>query len=212
MARLTGPKCRQCRREGEKLFLKGEKCFTSKCPVVRRAFPPGAHGPTQGARKPKMSGFGKQLREKQKAKRIYGIFERQFRNYVIKASEKTGDTGEILKQMLEMRLDNVIYRLGLAKSRAQARQLVAHGHFTVNGKKVTIPSIQVRLDDTIVVHVSDKDGKYFENLKPSLEKITPPSWLSLDTNNLSARVVSRPQGMELGDAFSAKPIVEYYSR
>ncbi len=209
MGRNLEPKCKQCRREGEKLYLKGEKCLGPKCPVTRRAFPPGQHGPTTRAR---LTPFGVQLREKQKAKRIYGLMERQFGNYFTKAASRKGDTGVFLKQFLELRLDNVVYRLGFAKSRKQARQLVGHGLITVNGKDVNIPSYQLRPGDVIEIKETKKNAGIFKELKDRLSKHEVPGWLSLDANAMSGKVINRPTAEELDQSFDAKLIVEFYSR
>lgn len=197
-----------CRREGTKLFLKGAKCFTSKCPVSRRAYAPGVHGPTQG--KPKLTGFGKQLREKQKAKRVYGLMEKQFRNYVVRAASSQGNTGEILQSLLEQRLDNVIYRLGIAESRQQARQWVNHGHVQVNGKKLDIPSYTVQLNDAITF---DGDvSKEFAKRTQQIEKHPRPQWLQLDVGQARATIISKPTLADVEHTFDITPIVEYYSR
>ena len=209
MGRNLEPKCKQCRREGEKLYLKGEKCLGPKCPVSRRAFPPGQHGPTNRAR---VTPFGQQLREKQKAKRIYGLMEKQFRNYFETAATKTGDTGVFLKQYLELRLDNAAYRLGLAKSRKQARQIVGHGLLTVNGKSVDIPSYQLRPGDSITIKDTKKAKKIFTDAAARLAKVQAPAWLSLDAANLTGKVLNRPTAEELDKSFDAKKIVEFYSR
>ena len=209
MGRRLEAKCKQCRREGEKLYLKGDKCFTPKCPVTRRPFKPGMHGPTSRTRP---TPFGIQLREKQKAKNTYGLMETQFHNYFVKATKQVGNTGSFLVQMLEMRLDNVVYRLGLAKSRAFARQLVGHGHVRVNGKKVTIPSYQVKPGD--VLSVSDRAGKskMFADETQRLEKHQAPSWLHLDAAAKTGKVLAKPEGEELKQNFDPKLIVEFYSR
>jgi small subunit ribosomal protein S4 len=209
MARNTEPKCKQCRREGEKLYLKGEKCLGPKCPVTRRAFPPGQHGPTSRTR---LTPYGIQLREKQKAKRIYGLMERQFRNYFEDAATKTGDTGIFLRQYLELRLDNAVYRLGFAKSRQQSRQMVGHGLLTVNGKDVDIPSFQMRPGDVIGIKDTKKAKKIFSEAKERLSKVQAPGWLALDLENLAGKVISRPTAEELDKSFDAKLIVEFYSR
>mgnify|MGYP000517589553 CR=1 FL=1 len=209
MGRNTEPKCKQCRREGEKLYLKGEKCLGPKCPVTRRAFPPGQHGPTSRA---KVTPFGVQLREKQKAKRIYGLMERQFEGYFSKAAGRMGDTGVFLKQYLEMRLDNVAFRLGLGKSRAQARQLTTHGLFTVNGKNVNIPSYQLRAGDLISIKASKVNKGAFKELKERLSKHQPPAWLSMDAATVTGKVLNRPTAEELDQSFDSKLIVEFYSR
>ena len=206
--RNTGPKCRNCRREGTKLFLKGAKCFTSKCPMTVRPYPPGVHGPAQT--RVKLTGFGTQLREKQKAKRIYGLLERQFSNYVEKAAGSEGNTAEILQQMLEKRLDNVVYRLGVTESRAQARQLVGHGHVLVNGKKLDIPSYQVNIDDAISF---DAEGQAaVAKRADAVAKHARPAWLNFDAKSGSAKVLSQPNIKDMEHIFDMSPIIEYYSR
>lgn len=209
MGRNTEPKCKQCRREGEKLYLKGEKCLGPKCPVTRRAFPPGQHGPTSRA---KITPFGVQLRQKQKAKRIYGLMEKQFENYFVKAASRKGDTGVFLKQFLEMRFDNVVYRLGFAKSRAQARQMVGHGLLTVNGKSVDIPSYQLRAGDAVAIKENKVGKGAFKELKDRLSKHQTPGWLSADAATATGKVINRPTAEELEQSFDAKLIVEFYSR
>ncbi len=206
--RNTGPKCKQCRREGTKLFLKGAKCFTSKCPMMIRPFPPGVHGPSQT--RSKLTGFGTQLREKQKAKRIYGLMERQFSSYVEKAASAKGNTAELLQQFLELRLDNVVYRLGLAESRQQARQLVGHGHVLVNGKKLDIPSYQVGINDTI--SFDSVGAAAVQKRAEAVAKQDRPAWLSLDTKAMKATIVSKPNNKEIEFGFDITPIIEYYSR
>jgi len=203
-------KCRKCRREGVKLFLKGERCLSPKCAIIRRNFPPGAHG-TKGGKK-HLTEYGTQLREKQKAKRIYGIFEKQLYNYYSKAIREQGDTGEIIKQMLQMRLDNVVYQLGLAKSRTQARQMVGHKLFFVNGKKVNIPSFQLSVKDEITIKPSKADSKIFAELDKKLENKEFPTWLSFDVKTMAGKVVSKPIGDELDKSFSPRLIVEFYSK
>jgi len=209
MGRRTEPKCKQCRREGEKLYLKGDKCFTPKCPVSRRPFKPGMHGPTSRTRP---TPFGIQLREKQKAKNTYGILETQFRNYFEKATKQVGNTGSFLVQMLEMRLDNVVYRLGFTKSRSSARQLVGHGHVRINGKKVNIASYQTKPGDVVTVTPRITKSKMFSEETARLEKYQAPSWLHLDAPALTGKVLSKPQGEELKQNFDPKLIVEFYSR
>jgi small subunit ribosomal protein S4 len=209
MARNTEPKCKQCRREGEKLYLKGEKCLGPKCPVTRRAFPPGQHGPTSRAR---ITPFGVQLREKQKAKRLFGMMERQFRNYFEKAASRQGDTGVFLKQFLELRLDNVVYRAGFARSRAQARQLVNHGLFTVNAKAIDIPSYQTRPGDVVAVKENKLTKGAFKETKERLAKHQAPGWMAIEADKLSAKVLNRPTPEELEKSFDSKLIVEFYSR
>lgn len=206
--RNTGPKCRNCRREGAKLFLKGARCFTSKCAFDRRPFAPGVHGPTN--LRPKVTGFGTQLREKQKAKRLYGVLERQFSNYVMKASDSKGNTGEMLQQLLETRLDNVIYRLGIGESRAAARQLVSHGHVLINGHKLDIASYHVCLDDKITL---DKEAEALVGKRAeAIAKATRPAWLDYDAKSMSARVLSLPLSKDMEALFNVTPIIEYYSR
>lgn len=209
MAKNLDPKCKQCRREGTKLFLKGEKCFSPKCPMIKRNYPPGIHGTK---RQKRLTEYGQQLREKQKAKRIYGILEKQFRNYYKKAIHKKGDTGEILQQFLEMRLDNIVYRSGLAKSRNQARQMVNHGLFLVNGKKVDIPSYQVKPKDEISIKPEKAKAKNFADLDKTLEKHEAPNWISFDKKDKKAKILNKPAGGELDQPFNPRLIVEFYSK
>lgn len=206
MARVTGPKCRQCRREGVKLFLKGERCLTEKCGVERRSYPPGQHG--RG--RIKQSEYLLQLREKQKARRYYGVLEKQFRNYYKKASRRQGITGEELLRLLEMRLDNIVYRLGFAASRAQARQLVRHGHFYVNGRRVNIPSYQVRTDDI----VSLRPGAAGESAVRNATDLTASvaNWLQADHDNLTGKVLRQPDREEIDTPVQEQLIVELYSK
>ena len=201
-----GKKCRQCRREGLKLFLKGEKCLTEKCPVERRSYPPGEHG--RG--RIKQSEYLLQLREKQKARRYYGILEDQFRGYYNKASRQSGITGEALLRMLEIRLDNVVYRLGFAASRAQARQLIRHGHFHVNGRRVNIPSYQVRVGDVI----SMKPGSGAETVIRDATDLTASvaPWLQADHDNLTGKVLKLPERDEIDAPVQEQLIVELYSK
>lgn len=181
MARYTGPSCKLCRREGVKLYLKGDRCYSDKCAIVRRPYAPGQHGHN----KKKLTNYGLQLREKQKAKRIYGVLESQFRKYYEEAERQKGIAGENLLRLLEMRLDNVVFRLGFAGSRAEARQLVRHGHFTVNGKKVTIPSYQVRVNDVIAVKEGSKNLEKFKSLQEVAT--TTPKWLTVDKEKWKAK-------------------------
>lgn len=211
MARYTDPVCRLCRREGEKLFLKGERCFTPKCSIEKRSYPPGLHG-RQGQFRRKESDYGLQLREKQKARRLYGIFERQFRRYFQEAQRQKGLTGVNLLIILERRLDNVIYRLGWGSSRAQARQLVSHGHFEVNGRKTNIPSFLVSEGDVITVRESSRKNTYFKDLAKSLDAGRVPDWLSMDTKNLEAKVISAPTREHIDVTLNEQLIVEFYSR
>ncbi|MHB1954661.1 MAG: 30S ribosomal protein S4 [Sulfobacillus sp.] len=207
MARYTGPVCRLCRREGVKLYLKGEKCFTDKCPVSRRAYPPGQHG--QGRRK--LSEYGVQLREKQKARRTYGIMEGQFARYFGKASKKKGVTGQLLLELLERRLDNVVYRMGLASSRAEARQLVRHGHFQVNGRRVDIPSFSVKPGDVVEVRESSRKKTRFKEMAQSASRGIP-GWLEVDAEALRGTMVRLPSREEIDAPVQEQLIVEYYSR
>lgn len=209
MARYTGPSCRLCRREGEQLFLKGDKCLSDKCPVKRRPYPPGAQGQRRAR---KMSDYGSQLREKQRARRIYGVLENQFRREYEMAERQQGPTGENLLRILEQRLDNVVYRLGFADSRSQARQLVNHGHFMLNGRKTDIPSAQVKPNDIIAVKPEKKNSEYFKIASDRLPSHNPPEWLALDAMNLSGRVVRLPRRDELDVQINEPLIVEYYSR
>jgi small subunit ribosomal protein S4 len=203
------PVCRLCRREGEKLYLKGDKCFSRKCPVERRQYAPGQHG--QG-RQTKLSDYGVQLREKQKMKRIYGVRETQFRKYMSEAERKRGVTGENLLQILEMRLDNVIYRLGLGSSRSQARQFVNHGHVVVNGRKVNIASYMVRPGDAVeIIEKSKKIAPIIASVEASGGRALP-SWLTFDANGLKGTVLSAPVRDEIDTDVQESLIVEYYSR
>jgi small subunit ribosomal protein S4 len=206
MARSLDPKCKQCRREGMKLFLKGERCLTEKCAVERRSYPPGEHG--RG--RIKQSEYLLQLREKQKARRYYGILEKQFRNYYEKAAKQSGITGEALLRMLETRLDNVVYRLGFAASRAQARQIIRHGHFQVNGRRVNIPSFQVRPNDI----VSLKPGSPVENVVRDATDLTASvaSWLQADHDNLTGKVLKLPERADIDTPVQEQLIVELYSK
>jgi small subunit ribosomal protein S4 len=216
MAKYTGPACKLCRREGEKLFLKGERCFTPKCAFERRSFVPGQHGPTgsRGSRggTGRASDYAKQLRAKQKARRVYGVFERQFRRYYGHALQERGVTGLMLLQILESRLDNVVFRLGFASSRAQARLLVTHGHFTVNDHRSDVPSMNVGVGDVIAVRAGSQDATYFKELAPLAEARNAPAWLSRDIKTLSGSVVRMPERLEIDGNLNEQLIVEYYSR
>ncbi len=212
MARNIGPSCKQCRREGIKLYLKGDKCYTEKCPFDERAYPPGPHGKESAFRRRKLSDYAMQLREKQKARRIYGVLERQFRRYYHEAQRRPGLTGENLLAVLESRLDNIVYRLGLADSRAQARQLVQHGHFTVNGRKTNIPSFLVRPNDVVGVRPESRRAKYFKERKDLLGKRAVPAWLSFDEETLDGRVLVLPTRQEIDVPVQEQLIVEFYSR
>ncbi len=208
MARYTGPVCRLCRREGIKLYLKGDRCYTGKCAIDRRAYAPGQHG--QGRKKP--TEYGIQLREKQKARRIYGVLEGQFRGYFAEANREKGMTGENLLRLLERRLDNVVYRLGFAASRAEARQLVRHGHFAVDGKGVNIPSFLVKVNNVVTLREASKDSPRIKELIENLGHKTPPAWLSLDTTALSGTVVALPAREDIDIPVQEHLIVEKYSR
>ncbi len=212
MARYIGPACKLCRREGMKLYLKGEKCYSDKCPFERRSYPPGQHGKESSFRRRKESDYAMQLREKQKVRRIYGVLERQFRRYFREAERLSGMTGENLLILLERRLDNVVYRLGLADSRAQARQLVQHGHITVNGRKTNIPSFSVRPGDVIAVRPESRRKRYFKDRKEMLGKRAVPAWLSFDEEKMEGRVVSMPTRQEIDVPVQEQLIVEFYSR
>lgn len=211
MARLIDAKCRQCRREGQKLYLKGDRCLTPKCAVERRAFPPGMHAKKQQFKRTQ-SDYALQLREKQKVKRIYGVMERQFRRYFRYALRTKGLTGATLLAVLESRLDNVVYRLGLASSRAQARQLVRHGHITVNGRKTNVPSYLVKPNDLIAVRPESRGREYFKALSDYLGERPAPQWLQLDSAALSGRVISRPSREDIDIPINEQLVVEFYSR
>ncbi len=207
MGRTIGPVCRLCRREGMKLYLKGEKCYTEKCPVHKRPVPPGMHG--QGRRK--LSDFGVRLREKQKLRRIYGIYETQFKNYFQQAAKVKGITGVRLLQLLETRLDNVVYRLGYATSRKEARQMVAHGHISVNSRKVSVPSYQVRPGDVLAPTSRGRDHPRVKEVAAGGVR-SLPSWLSLSTTTLEGRILALPAREEIDVPVQEQLIVEYYSR
>lgn len=208
MARYTDAKCRLCRREGSKLYLKGDRCYTDKCAIARRAYAPGQHGQSRK----KASGYGIQLREKQKVRRIYGILEKQFRDYFEEAERQKGVTGENLLRLLELRLDNVVYRMGFGDSRAEARQLVRHGHFTVNGKKVDIPSYQTGLNDLIAVKPGSKSTDKFKELAENAAGKTAPQWLSINAEMMEARIVALPAREDIDLPIEEHLIVELYSR
>ena len=206
MARDTGPQCKQCRREGQKLFLKGARCFTEKCGVERRSYPPGEHG--RG--RMRQSEYRTQLREKPKARRYYQVLEKQFRSYYQRASRQPGVTGENLLRLLERRFDNVLVRLGFAGSRRQARQLIGHGHWTINGRRVNIPSYQVRPDDVITI----RDGSGATDVVRSATELTAavPAWLQADHDSLTAKVLRLPERDEITTPVSEQLIVELYSK
>jgi small subunit ribosomal protein S4 len=208
MSRYRGPVSRLCRREGMKLFLKGAKCYTKKCPFERRPTPPGQHG----VRRRKMSEYGVQLREKQKMRRIYSVHERQFKRYFDTAEHRPGVTGENLLRLLETRLDNVVFRMGFATSRAQARQLVAHGHFAINGRGTTIPSHQVNTGDHVEVRETSRKMEYFKNARETLRAAQRPDWLNADPDQLSGNVTTMPRRDQMPVELNEQLVVEYYSR
>ncbi len=212
MARYTGPVCKLCRREGEKLFLKGSRCMTPKCAIERRPFAPGQHGRERQFRRGRASDYLLQLREKQKARRIYGLMERQFRRYFERAVRQPGLTGVNLLVVLERRLDNVVYRLGLADSRAQARQLVSHGHFMLNGRRTDVPSALIRPGDRITVRPESLRRNYFRSLRQTVDDRRIPRWLSLDVANLEGAAVQMPERQDIDTTLNEQLIVEYYSR
>jgi len=208
MGRHTEAVCRLCRREKDKLYLKGDRCFTDKCAVVRHAYPPGEHG--QGRQK--FSEYGQQLREKQKARRIYGVYERQFRRYFKEADRRRGVTGEILLQLLESRLDSVVYRMGLARSRTEARQLINHGHFQVNGRKVDIPSFLTRIGDEVAVREKSRNKPVFKQIIEERDQHAVVDWLEADSEKLQGKVIRIPQREEIDVPVTEHLIVELYSR
>ncbi|MGE0591519.1 MAG: 30S ribosomal protein S4 [Vicinamibacterales bacterium] len=209
MARYIGPVCRLCRREGMKLFLKGERCYTDKCAIEKRNFVPGQHGK---ARRSKLAGYGVQLREKQKVKRIYGVLEDQFRRYFEQAERTRGITGETLLQLLERRLDNVAYRLGYATSRPAARQLVRHGHFTVNGRKVNIPSFSVKPGDVVAIRQSSRENASILHALEEVKGRGVPEWLQSDPAAMSAKIGSIPTREQINLPVHEQLIVELYSK
>lgn len=208
MAKYTGPACRLCRREGVKLFAKGERCFTEKCAMNRRPVAPGQHG----AGRKKVSEYGLQLREVQKTKRYYGIPEKQFRKYYLIADRKEGMTGENLLVLIERRLDNVVFRMGMGESRRDARQLVTHGHFLVNGKKANIPSIILRAGDVITVKDTSRKSEKIKTLVENLENRTNPAWLDVDKQNVTATVTTLPKREDIDFPIEEHYIVEWYSK
>ena len=215
MSKNIGPVCRLCRREGEKLYLKGERCFTPKCAIDRRPFPPGQHGKTGsrgGNRSGRESDYLRQLRAKQRARRVYGVLERQFRRYYEVALQRRGLTGLNLLQILESRLDHVVYRLGFAANRAQARLLVTHGHFTVNGRRTDVPSMLLREGDTVAVRDGSRGLEYFKTLSELVEGRTPPSWVNREAKQLSGSIQRFPERPEIDGFLNEQLIVEYYSR
>jgi small subunit ribosomal protein S4 len=216
MSKNLSPVCKLCRREGEKLYLKGERCFTPKCAIERRNFAPGQHGRTGsrsgGNRSGRESDYLRQLRAKQRARRVYGILERQFRRYYEVANQRRGLTGLNLLQILESRLDNIVYRLGFASSRPQARLLVTHGHFTVNGRRTDVPSMLLREGDAVAVRDGSRGLEYFKGLGDLANARTSPSWLNRDTTQLSGAIQRLPERAEIDGILNEQLIVEYYSR
>lgn len=214
MSKNLGPVCRLCRREGEKLYLKGERCFTPKCAFERRGFAPGQHGRSgsRGSRSGRESDYLRQLRAKQRARRVYGVLERQFRRYYEVALKRRGLTGLNLLQILESRLDNVIYRLGFAANRAQARVMVTHGHFTVNGRRTDVPSMLLKEGDEVGIRDGSRSLTYFKELGDLADARTSPSWLNRDTKQLSGSVQRLPERAEIDGFLNEQLIVEYYSR
>ncbi len=212
MARYTGPVCKLCRREGEKLYLKGSRCFSPKCAMENRNYAPGVHGRAQSARSDRGSDYSRQLRAKQRARRTYGVLERQFRRYYSDALRKRGLTGLNLLQMLEFRLDNVVYRMGLADSRSQARQLVNHGHFTVNDIKADIPSMILKIGDVVTLRESSAKLDFFKDMAAVAEKRAPSLWLDRDLGKMSGKITRLPERAEIDGTLDEQLIVEYYSR
>ena len=208
MAKYTGSKCRQCRREGGKLFLKGEKCFTAKCAVENRPFPPGQHG----QRRQRLSDYATQLREKQKLRRIYGVLERQFHTYYQEASRKKGSTGEVLLQLLEGRLDNVVYRMGFSSSRSESRQLVRHNGISVNGARVNIPSYQVRPNDVISVNEKCREQLRIQSALDLAQQRGVADWIDVDTRKMQGVYKARPERNDLPADINEHLIVELYSK
>ncbi|MBN2555769.1 MAG: 30S ribosomal protein S4 [Anaerolineales bacterium] len=212
MAKYTGPTCKLCRREGEKLFLKGQRCFTAKCAFERRGYPPGDHGRMAQFRRRRVSDYSRQLREKQKTRRIYGVTERQFRRYYRMALKSRGLTGENLLRLLELRLDNVVYRLGYASSRSEARLLVTHGHFNVNGRRTDIPSMLVRQGDQVEVREGSRKRTYFTEVRDLAEVRTVPHWLERNLTDLGGKVLQMPERADIDASLDEQLIIEYYSR
>lgn len=212
MAKYLGPVCRLCRREGEKLFLKGQRCFTAKCSFDRRGFAPGQHGRTGGRGSDRASDYSRQLRAKQKARRVYGMYEKQFRRYYAVALKRRGLTGLNLLQTLETRLDNVIFRMGFAVNRAQARELVTHGHFMVNDRRTDVPSVILKPGDQVMVREGSRSTTFFKELRDVAESRNAATWLERDLKNLSGRVVRLPERAEIDGNLTEQLIVEYYSR
>ncbi len=212
MAKYRGPVCKLCRREGEKLFLKGARCYTPKCAFERREYAPGIHGKSSQFRSRRESDYNRQLRAKQKARRVYGVLERQFRRYYEVSLKRRGLTGLNLLQILESRLDNVVFRLGYAESRAQARLLVTHGHFTVNGRRTDVPSMLLSIGDEVAVRDESRKTEYFKTLTDVAEDRNVPGWLSRDLKQFAGSVVRLPDRTEIDANLNEQLIVEYYSR
>ena len=212
MAKYIGPVCKLCRREGEKLFLKGDRCFTPKCSFDKRDYAPGQHGRNMSRRKKRESDYGRQLRAKQRARRVYGVFERQFSRYFKVALRRHGLTGLNLLQILESRLDNVVYRMGFASSRAEARLLVTHGHFVVNGRRTDVPSMLLKDGDELYVREGSRKLTYFKSLGDLVEKRSIPAWLERDAKTLTGKVGRLPERTEIDGSLNEQLIVEYYSR
>ena len=212
MAKYLGPVCRLCRREGEKLYLKGARCLSPKCAIERRPFAPGQHGKEGQVKRSRSSDYANQLREKQKARRIYGVLEAQFRRYYERAIRSSGLTGQVILQLLECRLDNVVYRLGFAENRAHARNLVTHGHFNVNGRRTDVPSMVLQPGDVVEVRDGSRSRTYFKSLPDTSESRTVPGWLNRDVAKLSGKVLQPPNRQEIDSSLNEQLIVEYYSR
>lgn len=207
---MITPKCKLCRRQGEKLFLKGERCLSQKCAMIKKPYPPGIHGKT---RRRALSEFGKQLQEKQRLRRLFGISERQFRKYVEESLKiKKGNKSAILLGTLESRLDNVIFRLGLAKSRVQARQMVGHGHILINGKRVDIPSYLIKPGQSVSLRESIKSSTIIDGIRGSVKKNNAPAWLDINKESLEAKIIRRPEEIDLEDLGRVQSILEFYSR
>lgn len=211
MAKYIGPVCRLCRREGEKLFLKGGRCLSPKCAIERRPFAPGQHGKEGQVKRSRSSDYANQLREKQKARRIYGVLEAQFRRYYERAIRSSGLTGQVILQLLECRLDNVVYRLGFAENRAHARNLVTHGHFNVNGRRTDVPSQILEPGDVVEVRPASQNRTYFRDLKAVETTYSAPKWLTRDLSLLSGKVLNLPARPEIDAKLNEQLIVEYYS-
>ena len=212
MAKYIGPVCKLCRREGEKLFLKGDRCFSPKCSFDKRDYAPGQHGRNTSRRQGRESDYGRQLRAKQRARRVYGVLERQFSRYYKVALQRRGLTGLNLLQILESRLDNVVFRLGFASSRAEARLMVTHGHFVVNGRRTDVPSMLLKDGDELSVRQESRKLTYFKNLNDLVEKRNVPAWLERDAKALSGKVGRLPERSEIDGSLNEQLIVEYYSR